>query len=308
MAWFALAESPLIARAQPPLQISDALVTISQQVRVPTLSEGAITRLLVAEGDVVMVGQLLAQMDDREPRLALARAKSELETAIKAAESELEIRLATKKHELAKSDLTRIEKARSMLTGSVADEEFENRRLQVERTGLEIDKSKEDRQNAIAQAELHANDFRSAELALERTKVTAPLSGVIVSVERREGEWCKTGETILEILGTSKLRAEAMIDASEIRQSLVGRRVALFPDMNDGSDRKFLGVLRFENPEINPVDNRVSVWAEIDNSDGRLRPGMRGRMYIEMSGRVDPPTPALPSPPTTSRLQSTPAR
>ena len=293
------------ARAQQTIEVSDALVTIIEQVRVPALSEGSVIKLNVSEGDVVQVGQLLAQIDDREPKLAYTRAKSELQTAIKAADSELEIRLARKKNELAKSDLSRVNKARSMLSGSVADEEYENRRLQVERTELEIDKSKEDRQNAIAQAQLYANNFRSAELALQLTKVVSPISGVVVNIERHEGEWAKTGETMLEILGTTKLRAEAMIDASKIKHSLVGRRVALFPEMPDGSKNKFLGVVRFEGPEINPVDSRVSVWAEIENPDGRLRPGLRGRMFIDLSGKMHPrSTPQPPRRSTAKLLQN----
>lgn len=275
-------------KAQATLELNDVLVTSFKQVRVPALSEGAIVQLLVAEGDTVEAGQLLANMDDRAPRLAYTRAKSELETAIREAESELEIQLAKKKYELAQSDLSRVERARSMMTGSIADEEYENRRLQVQRTELEIDKSKEDRNHAIARARLYANDYRNAELALELTKVVSPLSGVVVSVERREGEWAKRGETILEILGTSKLRAEALIDIDRIPASLIGRRVALFADMKSGSKSKFLGVVRFENPEINPVDNRVVVWAEIDNPHGTLRPGMRGRMLVDMSGKKVP--------------------
>ena len=276
------------AEAQATLELTDVLVTTFKQVRVPALSEGAIIQLLVAEGDTIEAGQLLAKMDDREPRLAYTRAKSELETAVREAESELEIQLAKKKYELAQSDLSRVERARSMMTGSIADEEYENRRLQVQRTELEIDKSEEDRNNAIARAKLYANDYRNAELALELTRVVSPLTGVVVSVERREGEWAKRGETIVEILGTSKLRAEALIDIERIPASLTGRRVALFAHMKSGSQSKFLGVVRFENPEINPVDNRVVVWAEIDNPHGTLRPGMRGRMLVDMSGKKVP--------------------
>lgn len=283
--------------AQATLELTDVLVTSFKQVRVPALSEGAIIQLLVTEGDPVEAGQLLAKTDDREPQLAFTRAKSELETAIQEAESELEVLLAKKKYELAQSDLNRVERARSMLSGSVADEEYENRRLQVQRTELEIDKSQEDRSNAIARAKLYANDYRNAELALELTRVVSPLKGVVVSVERNQGEWAKKGETILEILGTSTLRAEALVDVAQIPASLVGRRVALFAKSSPGTTSKFLGVVRFENPEINPVDNRVVVWAEIRNPHGTLRPGMRGRMLVDMSGKKVPRD-AVPHDPT----------
>ena len=240
----------------------------------------------VAEGDTVQVGELLAQIDDRRAKLDQAQAKSEYETAVKTAESDLAIALAKKKNELAKSDLQRVQRARSMMAGSVPDEEYQNRKLQVERTELEIDKSKEDRLNALAQARLYANDYRTAELNLKLTKVVAPISGVVVSIDRRQGEWTKTGETVLELVGTTRLKAEALIDVAQITKPLTGRRVVLFATMPDGSSKKLLGVVRFENPEVNPLDNRVSIWAEIANPNGLLRPGMRGRLIIDMTERA----------------------
>ena len=156
--------APAPAAAQETIEVSEVLVTVIQQVRVPALRAGSVTKLNVREGDYVDEGELLAQIDDREPRLAKLRAKSEYDAAIKAAESELAIRLAVKKNELARSDLRRVQGARAMLAGSVTDEEYENRKLQVESTALEIDKSKEERDNAIEKARLIANDYRNAEL------------------------------------------------------------------------------------------------------------------------------------------------
>ena len=170
------------------------------------------------------------------------------------------------------------------LAGSVPDEDYENRKLQVERTELEVEKTKEDRVNALAQARLYENDYRSAELDMKLTRVVSPIAGVVVSIERNKGEWAKAGDTVLEILRTTRLRAEAMIDISEVTQPLVGKRVAVKVKMPDGSFEKFEGVVRFESPEISPLDNRVSVWAEIENPKRRLRPGMRGPMTIDLSG------------------------
>ncbi len=275
---------PPSAHAQATIEVSETLITVIQQVRVPALRAGQITELNVAEGDLVEAGQVLAQIDDRAPRLAMLKAKSEYETALKAAESELAVRLAMKKYELAKSDLRRAQEARSRLAGSIPDEDYENRKLQVERTDLEVKKTEEDRANALAQARLYENDYRSAELDMKQTQVVSPIAGVVVSIERHKGEWAKAGDTVLELLRTTRLRAEAMIDISDITQPLVGKRVTVKVKMPDGSFEKFEGVVRFESPEISPLDNRVSVWAEIENPQRRLRPGMRGPMTIDLSG------------------------
>jgi multidrug efflux pump subunit AcrA (membrane-fusion protein) len=274
------------ARGQEQIEVSEALVTVIDQVRVPALRAGQVTTLNVAEGDRVRAGQLLAQIDDRVPRLAKSKAESQLRAALQAARSELTIRLAIKKHELAKSDLRRAEQARSRLAGSIPDEEYENRKLLVERAALEIEKCKEDRENALADARLFEDDYRTAELDQKLTRIESPIAGVVVSIERNEGEWASAGETVLEILGTSRLRAEAMIEFARISQPLFGKPVRLEVDLPDGSSQEFEGRIRFESPEINPLDNRVSVWAEIANPRRRLRPGMRGRMTIDLAGNT----------------------
>jgi len=36
----------------------------------------------------------------------------------------------------------------------------------------------------------------------------------------------------------------------------------------------------FVHSEVNPVNGQLDFWAEIENSDHRLRPGLRGSLKI----------------------------
>jgi multidrug efflux pump subunit AcrA (membrane-fusion protein) len=50
----------------------------------------------------------------------------------------------------------------------------------------------------------------------------------------------------------------------------------------------------FVSPEVDPVNGQVRVWAEVENRDGQLRPGVHGKLSIG-------PTPAdAPRPATTN--------
>jgi hypothetical protein len=40
--------------------------------------------------------------------------------------------------------------------------------------------------------------------------------------------------------------------------------------------------------EINPVTRDVQVWAEIENAEGQLQPGLRGRLRILPAGKREP--------------------
>ena len=84
----------------------------------------------------------------------------------------------------------------------------------------------------------------------------------------------------MRIIRLNKLRAEAFISSKNIPHDLVGRPVTLLADLPDKPQSKFTGKLVFVNPEIDPVNAQVRVWAEIDNTEMILRPGQTGSLII----------------------------
>ena len=47
-----------------------------------------------------------------------------------------------------------------------------------------------------------------------------------------------------------------------------------------GKPQAFQGKVAFVSPEVDPITGQVRVWAEIENRDGRLRPGQAAKMRI----------------------------
>src|SRR5690606_36965752 len=79
-AFLILLLTPAFARADD-LVVERAVLSLIEHADVPAQQAGRIQELIVREGDRVEAGQLLIQLDDREARLAAARAKIELESA-----------------------------------------------------------------------------------------------------------------------------------------------------------------------------------------------------------------------------------
>jgi multidrug efflux pump subunit AcrA (membrane-fusion protein) len=50
---------------------------------------------------------------------------------------------------------------------------------------------------------------------------------------------------------------------------------------------EFPGKIVFVSPEINPVNGQVRIWAEVDNKDGILKPGLRTRMTLVPAPKKD---------------------
>jgi multidrug efflux pump subunit AcrA (membrane-fusion protein) len=69
-----------VARADD-LVIDRAVLSLIDHADVPAEQAGRIGKLLVQEGQAVQAGQALVQLDDREARLAAARARLEFESA-----------------------------------------------------------------------------------------------------------------------------------------------------------------------------------------------------------------------------------
>src|SRR5262249_61260030 len=116
---------------------------------------------------------------------------------------------------------------------------------------------------------------------IARRWVAAPVAGFVVEVNRHRGEWVEPGQTILRILRLDRLRAEGLVSAQLVRGDLNGRRVKLQVQRTDQPPAEYAGKIVFVNPEIDPVNGQVRVWAEIDNADLQLRPGLHGSMAIE---------------------------
>ena len=263
-----------------PIEISDVLITVIERVEVPARERGLITELCAEEGDLVKAGQLLIQIDDADARLAMKRAAIELETARSQAANDVKLRLAKKALELAESEFARGRKSRELFKDSVTDEELQRRELAVDKAKLDIEQAQHERQLAELNAVFSENELAIAQRNVELRRIAAPIGGLVVQVNRRPGEWVEPGLTAIRILRTDRLRAEGFLDAKQLGEELVGREVTLTTKLAGGNEIEFTGVLRFVSPEINPVDGRVRVWAEIENRDMKLRPGMRGSLRI----------------------------
>ncbi len=263
------------------IEVSGVLVTVDEQVEVPARTNGAIVSLKVREGDSVEKDQHIATVDFEDARLQKVRAQVDVDAASEEARNDVKVRLANKSLELTSSELERGRRSQALYSGSITDEEMKTRQLAVDKARLEVEQAKHELKLAAFREQLSKNDLENATRKLELCRVLAPISGVIVQRDRRLGEWVDTGQTVLRIMGTATVRAEAHIDAALTEKSLIGKSVVLEIEVDD-QIRSFPGVLRFESPEINPVDGRVRVWAEIDNQEHWLKPGVRGRMRIEL--------------------------
>ncbi len=261
------------------IQVSAVLVKLLDQVEVPAREAGALESVSAHEGDMVTAGAAIAQIEDADAQFDKRSAQMELLAANKEADNDVKVRFARKSHEVADAELQRALDSERRFAKSVSQSEIDQLRLTMQKTELEIEQAQLELELAQAARELKQIDVEHADYVIHQRRITAPIGGFVAEVMRHQGEWVEPGQTIARVLRLDRLRAEGLVNGNEVRGDLQGRNATLTVDI-DGQPTEFTGTVTFVSPEVDPVNGQVRIWAEVDNPEFKLRPGLHGSMII----------------------------
>ena len=212
---------------------------------------GRIVEILVAEGDRVSAGQVLARLDDRLARAQVARAEAALEAAtarltlarrgprkdeIRAARAEADAARASAWERgvskdraeallVAEADaipLAEVDTARGAARATDAQARAAEARLALLEKGT--------RRELVVEAEaavaLAAAELEAARTVLAQTELVAPSAGVVLRRLHETGEHVATmpPTTVLVIADTDHLELRAEIDETDVARVEVGQR------------------------------------------------------------------------------------
>lgn len=245
------------------------------EAEVPARQTGVLATIAVEEGVVVAEGELLASLDDRAAKLAVAKAELERAQVQAKAASELRIEYADKALEVARAEMKRSSESNEKFARSISQSQLDVERLTAEKLELERRQAEHELEIDRYELKLKENGVESARLDLELHAVKAPFAGVVALVRGRAGEWVEPGAPVVRLVAVDRLRAEGFAPAEIAATTPVGSKVKFFVGRET-----IEGTLRFISPEIDPITGQVRVWAEIDNSAGKLRPGQQGKLVV----------------------------
>lgn len=263
------------------ITVESAQVTLIDEVRVPAKEAGALARLEVREGRLVEAGQELGGIEADQAEMALAAARFELQIASEKATNDVDYRFAVKSCDVSKTELRRAEESIEKFPKSISPTEMDRLRLAADRAELAIEQAQRDLKLAGIQKQVKQQEVDAAALAVRRRKIVAPISGMVVDVYHKVGEWVNPGESVVRILRIDKLRVEAYLSARDVSRKLVGRPVRLRIELAGGRAEEFAGAVVHVDPEVEPVSGQFRVWAEVENREQLLSPGLTGRLTIE---------------------------
>ncbi|MDX1944967.1 MAG: HlyD family efflux transporter periplasmic adaptor subunit [Pirellulaceae bacterium] len=270
--------------------LTHCLVSLIEDIQVPALEAGALTSLVVTEGQFVTAGQLLARIDDRQPKVDKLAAELERDAALAKAADDIEVRFSEAALQVAVAELQRAVAIDAKSPGGVTQQEIQKLRLAKHRDELQIDRSKLEMRIAKMNADVHQAAVQKSDDALARRQIVSPIDGIVVTVFHERGEWLNAGEPVLQVVRIDRLRVEGFLNASEFSPGeIAGRAVTVEVPLTGGKIGRFAGQIVFVSPLVQ-AGNKYRVRAEVENRSENghpiLRPGMSATMTVHLVERT----------------------
>jgi RND family efflux transporter MFP subunit len=243
-------------------------VRAGQSSQVASQMVGNIIGVRVHEGDRVQSGQVLAIVDDTQPRSRVEQATG----AVTAAEKE--VSAANSDLTLADSTLKRYQQLYEKK--SVSPQEFDEIKARSQ--------SAEARRDMAVAGRAQANSgLTQARTSLGYARIRAPFAGVVTQKNADVGMLASPGMPIFTIEDTRSYRLEATIDESDMRIARVGQVVPVTIDALGNTE--FSGKIVQIVPAADPTSRNFLVKVELP-SDSRLRSGLFGRARFPRGERT----------------------
>ncbi|MCB9848175.1 MAG: efflux RND transporter periplasmic adaptor subunit [Phycisphaeraceae bacterium] len=261
---------PALAQAPSPVRVDTVRLEPVQQRRavtgeiravrrslVASQEEGVLSSLLVAEGDRVERGQVLAGIDAQRLNVILAGREADLRASqAMIAQRNAELSVLTR-------DVERLQKA--VRSGAANEKEL-----------LDAQSGVSAAQAAIAEAQSVTASIEAAiellQIRLNDMTIRAPYAGVVVGREAEIGEWVDSGDAVVELLQTDPLEAWLDVPQQLLGAVLSSREPIEVHDAGSGAV-----IARAPGRVIPLVDERArtfSLVVTVANAEGDYAPGV----------------------------------
>ena len=228
---------------------------------------GNIVEIRAHEGDHVQRGQVLAIIDDSQPRAAVDRATAAnlvAQQQLVGADSDLA---------LAESTLKRYQNLYEKK--SVSPQEFDEVRARQQAARAQRDMAKAGQ--AQAQAALS-----QARTSLDYTRIRAPFDGVVTEKKADSGTLASPGMPIFTVEDVRRYRLEATVNENDLQYVRTGEQVSVVIDALDNAGLK--GKVVQIVPAADAASRTFLVKIELP-TDTRLRSGLFGRAQFSRGKR-----------------------
>lgn len=236
---------------------------------------GRVQEVLVRLGDTVQAGQALVTVESPEVAAAAAAYR----------QAQAELRRAQSALTKAGRDLGRIRDLFEHRAAAQRDVWAAENELSQSQAALDQAEAEEEE----ARRRLEVLGVKPGESA-RTLPVRAPLSGKVLEISVAPGEYRNdTSTSLMTIADLSRVWITSNVPENQIRLIQVGEAVEV--ELTAYPGEVIRGTVKRIADTVDPETRSVKVQAELDNADGRFRPGLFGRIRHFHGARSVPAVP-----------------
>lgn len=256
------------------LVVEEAHVDWIDRANVASLHEGVIERMELSIGMPVAKGGKIGSLHQEIAELTVKKAEVAAHSIGPKAKADAQ-------RELAAAVVAISNRLNKRIPGSVSSEEMLKAEAELKvaaASGIEADE----------RVKLDQAELALAQQALLEHTIVAPFDGIIIERMKGPGERVGANEPVVKLGNLGKLRIWGYVPLSyyyrvkegqvvEFQARLIGERHNPLPI----ELKRFRGKITFVDPQIQAVgETAVRIYAEFDNKNFELRPGLKGVMTV----------------------------
>jgi len=287
----ARAESRLVERS---IDVTGTLLaeetaTVSNEV------PGRLAEIKVDFGQRVRKGEVIAELDKREFRLQLDRARGALAQAL------ARIGLEPGQEDVVPETTPAIRQAQAMLddartkyesaarlvkTGDVAHDRFVEIEKAYHARQAALDAARHELRVVLANIRTLRAEVALAQKRLNDATIRAPFDGAVTERLASAGEYLRQNSPIVRLVKTYPLRLRVDVPESAADAVHPGSELRFTTDAIPGAE--FRAVVREVNPSLDLRSRTLTAEARLRKRDERLRPGMfvRVKLVVERNAPI----------------------
>lgn len=210
---------------------------------------GRIEQVLVQDGQSVKSGDPLVKLEAVE----LANAARQAGDTVRKSQAA---------YELAKNDYERYQILHDK--GAVSEQQLDNAKVRLKTAEADLSSA--------------AASHSSAKQQYSYGVITAPIDGVVANKTATIGQVVAAGSPLMTVQDTGKVYAVINVEQKDLGRVKIGHKANVTLDAYP--DTIFTGVVEVMNPDAGSGSRMFKTKIVIDNSDGKLRPGMFAKIDV----------------------------
>jgi multidrug efflux pump subunit AcrA (membrane-fusion protein) len=249
---------------------------------------GIVSSIAVDEGDTVVAGQTLLQIDNTNPELNAENARLAYELARenyygkKNVLDELKSQIKTAALQLSNDSINYYRQKRLIEQNIGSQSDFEKRELAYQKSQnqlrllkIKYQQTKNQLQTALRQAE---NNYKTSQKTRNNYTVRSEIDGKVYQLMKEKGELVGLQEPVALIGSRDSFLLELLVDEVDIPKIEIGQRALVRLDAY--GKRIFDATIEKIYPRMDPRSQTFKIEASFEKQADKLYPGLTGEANI----------------------------